>query len=133
MSDQGDTYDVDDPGVPNGEGESWEEVSQRRTEDHIADRETLQDCIDVYGANLQSVIAVEELSELTAEIARSARYGDPLDVSPRQQLIEELADARIMLDQLTLIVGEEEVLDEREAAISRLQRRIEQAPGGDES
>ncbi|MFC6973677.1 hypothetical protein ACFQL1_01695 [Halomicroarcula sp. GCM10025709] len=30
MSPQGDTYDVDDPGVAKAEGESWEDVADRR-------------------------------------------------------------------------------------------------------
>ena len=57
--------------------------------------------IDHYGADRQTNLATEELAELIQAINKMKRYPD--GIIHRQQLIEEMADVRIMLDQLQLI------------------------------
>lgn len=82
--------------------------------------QTLQDAIDVWGEDLQRDVAIEELSELTTELAREQRgTGDAEDV------IEEIADAYIMLDQLSYIYGVDAVESERNIKINALRDRID--------
>lgn len=55
---------------------------------------------EIYGVEMQLVVAVEELSEVTKELCKQARgMGDPL------ALAEEVADAAIMLEQVQMIFG----------------------------
>lgn len=51
-----------------------------------------------FGTDIQLIIAIEEMSELTKELTKTIRGYD------RQvNIIEEIADVRIMIEQLELI------------------------------
>lgn len=80
----------------------------------------LEDAISYYGSDAQIVKAIEELGELTVELARH-RNG----LGSVEALREELADAFIMLNQLELIFG-----DVTEAEISKLERLDRMIHGG---
>lgn len=65
------------------------------------DENTIIKAIQQFGANEQSLVAVEEMSELQKEILKNINRGE----NNRDQIKEELVDVLIMLKQLTLIYG----------------------------
>lgn len=59
--------------------------------------------IEKFGKEAQTIVAIEELSELQKELCKHLRYlknGLLRDISP---IVEEIADVKIMLEQLELI------------------------------
>lgn len=65
------------------------------------DDNTIIKAIQQFGTNKQSLVAVEEMSELQKEILKNVNRGE----NNREQIKEELVDVLIMLKQLTLIYG----------------------------
>lgn len=64
--------------------------------------------IEMYGKEHQTMIAIEEMSELTKEISKEYRGQENID-----KITEEIADVYICLEQLQMIYGiENEDLDE---------------------
>ena len=51
-----------------------------------------------FGTKIQLIIAIEEMSELTKELTKTIRGYDR-----QENIIEEIADVRIMIEQLELI------------------------------
>ena len=79
------------------------------------------DALTTFGANMQLIVALEEMSELQKEICKALRG----DLNP-MHLAEEVADATIMLEQLRQIFGiNEPVCDMMDSKILRLRQRIE--------
>ena len=73
-----------------------------------------------WGVDLQTMMAVEEMSELTKEICKIKRGKMDLD-----SLADEIADVTIMLEQLREIYGlNDAVCDHMDAKILRLQSRV---------
>ena len=73
-----------------------------------------------WGVDLQTMMAVEEMSELTKEICKIKRGKIDLDA-----LADEIADVTIMLEQLREIYGlNDAVCDHMDAKILRLQSRV---------
>ena len=85
------------------------------------DRKTVyQAALRKWGADLQTMMAVEEMSELTKEICKIKRGKMDLDA-----LADEIADVTIMLEQLREIYGlNDAVCDHMDAKILRLQSRV---------
>ena len=90
--------------------------------------EVLKRAVDTYGKKMQMVVCIEEMSELQKELSKAIRgKGNPL------ALAEEIADVKIMLEQLPyILVGaedmnsfEETVLMYREQKINRLKKRLD--------
>lgn len=64
--------------------------------------------IEMYGKEHQTIIAIEEMSELTKEISKEYRGEENID-----KITEEMADVYICLEQLQMIYEiEDEDLDE---------------------
>lgn len=87
-----------------------------------ANKETkiLNDALKVYGARAQTVVAIEELSELQKELCKAFRGSLNFD-----HLAEEIADVEIMLDQMkTALALHEDVKSIRKYKIARLEARI---------
>lgn len=84
--------------------------------------ETLCAAIAVFGREMQQIVAMEELGELIQEISKQLRgKGEP------EHMAEEIADVRIMLDQLVIMHNLFKKVDEyREIKASRLQERVVQ-------
>lgn len=84
------------------------------------EKEILQEAINLYGRQAQIDVAVEECAELINAIQkqRRRRVGD-------KEVIDEIADVRIMTEQLALIFGEQEVEARRQFKLARLQSRME--------
>ena len=85
------------------------------------DRKTVyQAALRKWGVDLQTMMAVEEMSELTKEICKIKRGKIDLDA-----LADEIADVTIMLEQLRGIYGlNDAVCDHMDAKILRLQSRV---------
>ena len=83
-------------------------------------KKVYQAALNKWGADLQTMMAVEEMSELTKEICKIKRGKMDLDA-----LADEIADVTIMLEQLREIYGlNDAVCDHMDAKILRLQRRV---------
>lgn len=86
----------------------------------------LEGAIKTWGEEAQSVVAIEELSELTKALTKWLRHYLTVQGDYEQivsDIREEMADVGIMLNQLCLIFGdptEEEILK-----LLRLEQRIE--------
>lgn len=87
----------------------------------------LKQAVDTYGKKMQMVVSIEEMAELQKELSKAIRgKGNVL------ALAEEIADVKIMLEQLPyILVGgedmdsfEETVLMYREQKIRRLEGRL---------
>ena len=75
-----------------------------------------------YGKDSQVLVAIEEMSELTKELCKYFRRYDR-----RNEIIEELADAEIMLEQLKCLFDiHTEVSNEIDYKLERQLRRIDQ-------
>ena len=75
-----------------------------------------------YGKDSQVLIAIEEMSELTKELCKYFRRYDR-----RREIIEEMADAEIMLEQLTeLFKCDKEVSEMIDYKLRRQTRRMDQ-------
>ena len=83
-------------------------------------KKVYQAALRKWGADLQTMMAVEEMSELTKEICKIKRGKIDLDA-----LADEIADVTIMLEQLRDIYGlNDAVCDHMDAKILRLQSRV---------
>lgn len=75
---------------------------------------------DKWGLLIQLVVALEELSECQKEICKMLR-----GKGNSEHLAEEIADARICLEQVCLFYGlEDEVARQKEAKLQRLRERV---------
>lgn len=73
-----------------------------------------------YGAYAQSMMLLEEMSELQKEICKSYRGKDNAE-----QIAEEIADVEIMLAQVKMIYGVAEDAEKwRNAKVKRLWERL---------
>ena len=77
----------------------------------------LETALEHFGHNVQVMKAIEELGELTVELARNLNGLGNLDA-----LREELADAFVMLNQMEMIFGD--VTDIEIAKLERLERMV---------
>lgn len=83
-------------------------------------KKVYQAALRKWGVDLQTMMAVEEMSELTKEICKIKRGKIDLDA-----LADEIADVTIMLEQLRMIYGlNDAVCDHMDAKILRLQSRV---------
>ncbi len=73
-----------------------------------------------WGAEMQSVVAAEELSELQKELCKSMRGENNADA-----IAEEIADVQIMLEQMMLLHDCRDAVDEwRRRKLERLEQRL---------
>lgn len=77
--------------------------------------------LDTYGAQAQTMMCMEEMSELQKELCKHARGADNT-----AHIAEEIADVRIMLDQMELLHGcGVLVADYEQVKLLRLEKRTE--------
>ena len=89
-----------------------------------ARRAVYQAAIAHYGVDGQIWLAVEEMSELTNELAKLQR-----DRTTVEALVDELADVTIMMEQLRLMFGlNKEVQDRIDFKVHRLAVRVGAEP-----
>lgn len=74
-----------------------------------------QEALKIWGAEMQEWIAIEEMAELTNALAKYRRGRNNL-----HDIVTEIADVQIMMTQLQLCFGKEEVDHERNRKLIRL-------------
>ena len=82
--------------------------------------EVYNKAIETYGKEHQCMVALEEMAELQKELCKNFRGRDN-----KLEIAEEIADVRIMLEQLTLIFDcRVNVYDFWNNKLERLERRL---------
>ena len=92
------------------------------TDEQINQSKVLVDAIKKYGGKLQSVVAIEELSELQKEISKFIRCkGDILGLK------EEIADVYTVLEQIKIIynISDYDIDSYKKFKIDKLKESIE--------
>lgn len=90
-------------------------------------RSVLQEALEHYGPEAQTLMVFEEMSELQKELCKHARGKDN-----RQAIAEEIADVRIMLDQMCILHDCENLAKRyRSEKLARLYERVKEARGED--
>lgn len=75
-----------------------------------------------YGGEMQTMVCIEEMSELQKELCKHARGAKNVDA-----IAEEIADVQIMLTQMMILHGcELKVSEEKRRKLIRLAARIKQ-------
>ena len=94
------------------------------------DRETFRAAVETWGIDAQADMAEEEAAEFIAASKHYARGKVSAD-----ELVDELADIRIMQEQLTEFIGRERVEQRVQEKMDRLRERLDQstAPDADRS
>lgn len=90
-------------------------------------QEVYRQARDVFGAEAQLVVALEELSEAQKEICKFLRGKGDLE-----HLAEEIADVQIMVEQVKMLcaIDEGAVQEQMDSKIARLRGRIKEARNG---
>lgn len=93
----------------------------------MTDTEKIKYIADHYGLNNQTMIAVEEMAELTKCISKCKRYPaiDKRAEPYIESIREEVADVLIMMEQLRYLLGQEEVDRIVHDKLERQMKRIE--------
>jgi len=88
------------------------------------DEELFKECVNHWGTTSQILMVIEELSELIVELCHSLRANKPFNI---EQITEELADAKLMLDQLQFIfnISDIELNNIRKMKMKRIKELIE--------
>ena len=82
------------------------------------------EAIDIFGVDMQLIVAIEELSELQKEICKAIRY-ENRDFD-KEHVAEEIADVLIMAEQLQRIFGIGDLVKRyQNKKIVRLVQRLE--------
>ena len=90
-----------------------------------AEGRILEGAIGTWVAEMQIIVAIEEMSELTKALTKYIRADDVATIEA--SIREEMADVSIMLNQLSLIFGD--TTEEEIRKLNRLRRRIEDVTG----
>lgn len=79
-----------------------------------------RDALDKFGADMQAIVCIEELSELQKALCKHIRgNGSMTDIS------EEIADVQIMLAQMIMLYDLEDFVNEwRNIKLARLRERL---------
>lgn len=81
---------------------------------------TYEQALDHYGGEMQTMVCVEEMSELMKELSKHARGADNV-----RAIAEEIADVEIMLEQMKLLHGCARLATVyKDEKLERLKRRI---------
>ena len=86
------------------------------------DIEIMKTAIKTFGPQLQTVVAIEEMSELQKELTKFLRGN-----GKKKHLTEEVADALIMITQIQIIygIGDEDVREVMDYKLNRLRERVQ--------
>lgn len=91
------------------------------------DERIMQQAIETYGVQAQCDVAIEEMAELTKAIVKIRRVADDYEKTQAalDNLLEEIADAGIMIEQMKIMWGPKQVEEYRRKKLERLERRLE--------
>jgi hypothetical protein len=87
----------------------------------VKEEEIYKKAIELWGKELQLIMAVEEFSELTKEICKTIRNGTVIS----EDMCSEIADAEIMLGQLKVLFGQDYSDSIKKRKLRRLVVKIE--------
>jgi hypothetical protein len=79
----------------------------------MIDKEILKEAIDTWGSNAQADMMIEEASELIRSIQKFKRaniLSDEMD-QRKKELIDEIADNKIMIAQMEILMHDQEAID----------------------
>jgi NTP pyrophosphatase (non-canonical NTP hydrolase) len=119
------TEPEEEPGEPGGYSEIRPDAATEALSVSQKTREqTLWAAIRTFGETTQLCVSIEELSELQKAICKYQRAKSEGRSTEREEadIREEIADVRIMIDQLTLMFGESDGFGK--AKLERLEKRI---------
>jgi NTP pyrophosphatase (non-canonical NTP hydrolase) len=91
------------------------------------DKELVKKIIHKHGTITQSMIAMEECSELIQAISKCLRSKEMIPTETREHLIEEMADVTICLEQLMVMYSI--TFQELDAWIERKELRLKKREG----
>lgn len=91
------------------------------------DKELVKKIIHKHGTVTQSMIAMEECSELIQAISKCLRSKEMIPTETREHLIEEMADVTICLEQLMVMYSI--TFQELDAWIERKELRLKKREG----
>lgn len=91
------------------------------------DKELVKKIIHKHGTVAQSMIAMEECSELIQAISKCLRSKEMIPTEVREHLIEEMADVMICLEQLMAMYSI--TFQELDAWIERKELRLKKREG----
>lgn len=94
-------------------------MKERRT---MTGHQICVEAINTFGDGPQQIKAIEELAELQAVLARDMNCLQVTD----EEIIDEIADARIIIQQMAIIFGEGEVVLRIDEKLERLKRMIDE-------
>ena len=91
-------------------------------------KEAYKTFLEKWGVEMQSVMAIEEMSELTKALCKLKRCKElgGNNVEALQNLKEEIADVLNTTEQLAYVYGEEEIQKIREEKIKRTLNKIKE-------
>ena len=89
----------------------------------------LQKARDTYGSKNQIIVSIEECNELSAILAKFARYhnSDTAATTLKPQVLDEVADVYVVLEHVKAIfnITNTEILERAEKKLQRLERWLE--------
>lgn len=84
-------------------------------------KQIYRQALETYGGQLQTFVCMEEMSELQKELCKYERGADNV-----HQIAEEIADVRIMLDQMVIMHDCETLVEDyKSAKLARLKERLD--------
>lgn len=101
------------------------EVNKMATEQ---ERRLFKQTIEKWGIDAQGMMAIEEMAELTKALCKVKRKGYTYTAESILPLYEELADVRLMLDQLDYIFNFSDV-SIRQQKLARLEALLNEKHG----
>lgn len=93
-----------------------------------ADQDVLKEALKKWGVDMQVIVAIEEMSELTKELSKRLRRGATSADWNNDLIGEEIADVQIMLWQLSEVVGRHTVQKHIRQKMERLSDRVNDIP-----
>lgn len=89
-------------------------------------KEAYKTFLEKWGYDAQSLMAIEEMSELTKALCKYKRFGkENASQEIKDNILEEIADVLNTVEQLALYFGEEEVEKIRKQKIDKTLNKIE--------
>lgn len=75
-------------------------------------RRVIRQICEFYGPEEQFIVAIEELSELIKALTKAMRSGEEDTEKIMADIITEIADVKIVAEELTMIIGAKKEVDE---------------------
>lgn len=90
-------------------------------------KENMIKIVKFYGATNQTIVAIEEMSELTKELTKCLRYDFEPGKCDVKNIKQEMADVELCLFELRYIfdIEEDEIQEEIERKLQRTLRRMD--------